>query len=51
MQEPGQSLTLRDGTGQIMFATVQPETLPAQARIEVVGRLAREEFGWTRATV
>ncbi|HXS31249.1 MAG TPA: hypothetical protein VN755_10480, partial [Steroidobacteraceae bacterium] len=46
-QEPGQSLTLRDGTGQIMFATVQSETLPPQAGIEVVGRPIREEFGWT----
>ena len=46
-QEPGRSLTLRDGSGQIMFATVQPETLPSRAGIEVVGRPVRAEFGWT----
>ena len=46
-QEPGQSLTLRDDTGQLVIETVQPETLPRGARVEIVGRPIREEFGWT----
>lgn len=46
-QEPGRTLTLRDGTGQLVIETVQPEALPQQARIEVIGRPIRNEFGWT----
>lgn len=46
-QEPGESLTVRDDTGQIVVVTSQPEVLPVRAQVEVVGRPVPAELGWT----
>ncbi|HTL68105.1 MAG TPA: ATP-binding protein [Lacunisphaera sp.] len=46
-QDPGHSLTLRDDTGQLVLRTVQPEVLPANAGVEVIGQPFKDERGWT----
>lgn len=46
-QDAGKSLTLRDESGQIVIATAQPEVLPANTTIEVIGRPVMHELGWT----
>jgi signal transduction histidine kinase/CheY-like chemotaxis protein len=46
-EEAGRGFTLRDGTGQVVITTVQPMTLAEHASVEVVGRPARDDFGWT----
>ncbi|HVZ65718.1 MAG TPA: ATP-binding protein [Lacunisphaera sp.] len=46
-QEPGSSLTVRDETGQIEIATLQPGIVARGAPIEVIGRPTRAGPGWT----
>ncbi|HEX2860592.1 MAG TPA: histidine kinase dimerization/phospho-acceptor domain-containing protein, partial [Lacunisphaera sp.] len=46
-QETGETLTVRDGTGQVMILTAQPEALPARSKVEVIGRPATADLGWT----
>ncbi len=46
-QDSGKSITLRDGTAQIVIATAQPEMLPENAAVEVIGRPMVGEAGWT----
>ena len=42
----GAKLTVRDETGQIELAVVQPEAPQPGARVEVVGRAEAAELGW-----
>ena len=46
-QESGKSLTVRDDAGQIVFATAQPEVLPENTAVEIIGRPVAGESGWT----
>ncbi len=46
-QESGSLLTLRDESGQVVIPTVQPEVLPGNALVEVVGKPVEEAIGWT----
>ena len=46
-QDLGKTLTLRDESGQIVVTTAQPEALPAQTRVEIIGRPTVNELGWT----
>ncbi|MBI2513809.1 MAG: response regulator [Opitutae bacterium] len=45
--DPGQSLVLRDDTGQLHLRTPQPGTLAEGEEIEIVGRRAGGELEWT----
>ncbi len=46
-QDPGKSVTVRDETGQVVIPTAQPEVLAEGTAIEVVGRPAAADLGWT----
>ena len=46
-QNSGKSITLRDESAQIVIATAQPEMLPENAAVEVIGRPVADEAGWT----
>jgi two-component system cell cycle sensor histidine kinase/response regulator CckA len=46
-RQQGVSLTVRDDTGEVVIETAQPEDLPVGARVEVIGRVAAAELGWT----
>ncbi|WP_129048876.1 ATP-binding protein [Oleiharenicola lentus] len=46
-QEPGKSITVRDESGQVVIATAQPQMLEQGSAVEVIGRAAPADFGWT----
>lgn len=46
-QDSGKSLTLRDESGQFVIAAEQPEALPADTVIEIIGRPVLRDLGWT----
>ncbi len=46
-QDSGKSITVRDESTQIVIATAQPELLPENAAVEVIGRPVAGEAGWT----
>ncbi len=43
----GPGLAVRDETGQIELAALQPDAPPPGTMVEVVGRVASAELGWT----